>query len=89
MASPASDLTVAVTIDGVPHRLGATGSVAGALLSAGIRHLRDSSRDGMPRGAFCFMGVCQECRIFIDGRIQQACLITPRDGMSIELRGVL
>lgn len=89
MASPGSDSTVAVTIDGVPHSLGATGSVAGALLSAGIRHLRNSPRDGMPRGAFCFMGICQECAIFIDGRIQQACLVTPRDGMAIELRGVL
>jgi predicted molibdopterin-dependent oxidoreductase YjgC len=81
-------VTVSVTVDGKAMRLGAHGSVAGALLEAGIRRLRASPRDGAPRGAFCFMGACQECAIFIDGRLAQACLVAPREGMSIALAGV-
>jgi sarcosine oxidase subunit alpha len=33
------------------------------------------------------MGVCQECAIYVDGTLQQACLTPVREGMSIELRG--
>ncbi len=83
----AADGNVTVTVDGRPLRLDTCGSLAGALLSAGFRHLRDSPRAGAPRGALCFMGACQECAILIDGGIRQACLTAPRDGMVISLRG--
>ena len=62
--------------------------LAAALMAAGIWRLRASPRLGQDRGAFCLMGVCQECAITIDGRIQQACRVEARDGMVVELKGV-
>jgi len=48
--------------------------VAMALRRAGVLVLGRSPIDGTPRGAFCFMGVCQECRIrAADGHIAYAC----------------
>lgn len=60
-------------------------SVAAALLAAGIIVFRHSPRDGTPRGPFCFMGVCQECVVTIDGRPAVACQQIVRDGMSVTL----
>ena len=61
--------------------------LAVALAVAGRLHLRDSPRDGAPRGAFCFAGMCQECTISVDGVLRQACLTRVRDGMRVHLRG--
>ena len=57
-------------------------SVASALLRAGIRRLR-TSPTGLPRGAFCMMGVCQECLVEVDGVQRQACLVAVEPGMRI------
>ncbi|MDH3659092.1 MAG: (2Fe-2S)-binding protein [Alphaproteobacteria bacterium] len=57
-------------------------SVAAALLRAGIRTLRHSPA-GSPRGAFCMMGVCQECLVEIDDVRRQACLVAVEAGMRI------
>ena len=57
-------------------------SVAAALMQAGIRVLRESP-SGAPRGAFCMMGVCQECLVEIDGRRRQACIAAIEPGMRI------
>jgi predicted molibdopterin-dependent oxidoreductase YjgC len=58
-------------------------NVATALLASGRRVLRTSPRTGSPRGMFCAMGVCQECVLDIDGRLQTACTTRARDGMAI------
>lgn len=84
-----ADTMVEILLDGQPMRISARGSVAGALLEAGIASLRFSPRDRGLRGAFCFMGVCQECAILIDGRVQQACLVSPYAGMTVERGGVV
>lgn len=60
-------------------------SVAAALLAAGILHLRDSPRAGAPRGAFCLIGVCQECVLQIDGAAVPACQVPVRSGMAVSL----
>jgi len=78
---------VAVTIDGEPAMLPAGESLATALLCEGHVLLRRSPRDGTPRGAFCFMGACQECAILVDGIVRQACLTPVTAGMAIDLRG--
>lgn len=79
---------VSVLVDGRALWLTQGRSVAAGLLEAGLVSLRKSPRAGTPRGAFCLIGVCQECAIFIDGRLQQACLVPVREGQEIELRGV-
>lgn len=60
-----------------------------ALARHGLLRLRLSPHAGTPRGAFCHMGVCQECALHVDGVVRQACLTPVRAGMSVERRGVL
>lgn len=76
------------TVDGrsVTARTGET--VAAALLAAGQRQLRTSPRREEPRGALCFMGICQECLVIADGIPVQACLEAARDGMVVSTGGV-
>ncbi|MEL6266457.1 MAG: (2Fe-2S)-binding protein [Pseudomonadota bacterium] len=59
-------------------------SVAAALMAHGRLTLRHAPRSGAPRGAFCLMGVCQECVMLIDGVRRQACMAEARDGMVVE-----
>jgi predicted molibdopterin-dependent oxidoreductase YjgC len=73
---------VKIEVDGRPLEADAGLSVAAVLLRAGIRSLRRSPA-GSPRGAFCMMGVCQECLVEIDGVRRQACLVTTEPGMGI------
>lgn len=72
-------------VDGRPVRFRIGEPVATALLAAGIRHLRNSPVEEAPRGAFCFMGVCQECVALIDGEQRQTCLVDAQPGMRISL----
>ena len=59
-------------------------SVAAALLLAGIKYLRNAQVSGKPRMPYCWMGVCYECLLEIDGeQNQQSCLITVKDGMYV------
>jgi sarcosine oxidase subunit alpha len=77
----------AMLVDGEPMVAPFGISVAAARLSSGPVVLRHSPTDDAPRGAFCFMGVCRECTVMIDGRAERACMTTVRDGLSISLRG--
>jgi predicted molibdopterin-dependent oxidoreductase YjgC len=60
-------------------------NLACALMAAGIRRLRSSPRAHADRGAFCMMGVCQECLVRVDGRVTTACTEPVRAGMVVEL----
>jgi predicted molibdopterin-dependent oxidoreductase YjgC len=71
-----------ITVDGtvviVPQGI----TVAAALMNAGLT-VRQSVQ-GEPRAALCGMGICQECRVTIDGRQhQRSCLRTVAPGMVI------
>ena len=69
------DGTTFAGIDGEP--------IAAALLAHGVQTLR-SSPSGRPRGAYCFIGHCFECRVMIDGtRLARACLEPVREGMKV------
>ena len=61
-------------------------SVAAAVLGHGGKdHTRISPIGGGPRAPYCFMGVCHECLVEIDGvPNQQACMIEVREGMAIK-----
>jgi sarcosine oxidase subunit alpha len=59
-------------------------SIASALLAAGIRTIRRAG-NGEPRGLYCGVGHCYECRVTVDGvGAQRACLVPAADGMVIE-----
>ena len=78
---------VRVTIDGQLSEITAGMTVAAALLSMGMCTTR-TSVSGQPRGPLCGMGICQECRVTVDGRAHVlACQTLCRDGQTIETTG--
>jgi sarcosine oxidase subunit alpha len=57
--------------------------VAAALLAHGVRQLRTSPVEGEPRGLYCGIGHCYECRVWLDGVTQvRACLAPAAAGAS-------
>ncbi|WP_414448349.1 (2Fe-2S)-binding protein [Burkholderia sp. 22PA0099] len=76
---------IGVTIDGAACRVPQGVTVAAALaIALGVRGTR-ASASGAPRTMLCGMGVCQECRVGIDGRAHAlACQTVCRDGMTID-----
>ena len=58
-------------------------SLAAALIRSGHMHLRDAPEDGAPRGAFCLMGLCQECVLLLDGARVEGCRTIVQDGMAV------
>lgn len=75
---------VHVTVDDIAIEVAAGATVAAALaIRAGIAGTR-MSVSGAPRTALCGMGICQECRVTIDGRAHVlACQTLCRDGQVI------
>ena len=60
-------------------------TVAAALALAGDGCSR-TSISGQRRAPLCGMGICQECRVTIDGLRRLACQTLCRDGMHVETR---
>lgn len=83
----ASEQRVRVTIDARTVEVDAGTLVVAALALAGLRGTR-TSVSGQPRAALCGMGMCQECRVTIDGRAHAlACQTVCRDGQVIQTTG--
>lgn len=60
-------------------------TVASALLSHGIRTLRVHEETGAPRGIYCNIGHCFECRVTINGNDGvRACLTPIQDNMVVD-----
>lgn len=74
---------VLFTFDGEPVRGHAGESLAASLIRSGRLHLRDAPEDGAARGAFCLMGLCQECVVELDGERIEACHAVLRAGMAV------
>lgn len=79
---------IVVTIDGAPFEVPAYTTVAAAVVRRyGVRGTR-ASVSGQPRTMLCGMGVCQECRMIVDGRAHVlACQTICHDGMAIRTEG--
>jgi hypothetical protein len=75
--------SVAFTFDDEPCEGLAGDSLAVALMLAGHSQLRVSPRRSAPRGAFCLMGSCQECMVWVDGDRRPACQVPLRPGMVV------
>lgn len=74
---------LSITINGHAYKVAPGISVAAALAQQrhGVTRL---SVNGMPRAPLCGMGICQECRVQIDGRDHQlACQTMCVEGMNI------
>jgi D-hydroxyproline dehydrogenase subunit gamma len=76
---------IELTVDGEPLRATCGQSIAAALLAAGRAVLRESP-SGQPRGVYCGIGVCQECRVRADGRTVRACVTPVAAGMQVTTR---
>jgi sarcosine oxidase subunit alpha len=60
-------------------------TVGAALLAAGRRTLRYTTKLEQPRGLYCGIGLCQECRMTINGIPNtQACQTLATPGIRIE-----
>ena len=75
--------TVALTLNGAPHRVPTGTTVAVALMLAG-QPCRISV-SGEPRVALCGMGVCFECRAAVNGMAHmRTCQLICEEGMTVE-----
>jgi predicted molibdopterin-dependent oxidoreductase YjgC len=82
-----SETLLTLKIDGRSLSVASGSSVAAAvaLAAGGADVVTRRSVGGTPRGPLCGMGVCQECRVTIDGvRHRLACQTLCAQGMSIE-----
>ncbi|WP_018752576.1 (2Fe-2S)-binding protein [Paenibacillus sanguinis] len=58
--------------------------VAAALLAAGIRIWRRHEESGSPRGLYCAIGHCMECRLLVEGMgLARACLTPLKANMQL------
>lgn len=76
---------VTVTVDGhaIPARVGEP--IAVAMMAAGIWVCRRTHKLDQPRGVFCGVGQCGECRVTVDGIPNvRSCQEPVRAGQRIE-----
>lgn len=64
---------VSFTFDGMSVEGHSGETVVSALLRAGHLTVRHAPNDAAPRGAFCCMGLCQECAVRVRGQVVEAC----------------
>lgn len=59
--------------------------IAATLLANGIRTLRRHEKSGRPRGIYCGIGHCYECRVTVNGIPGiRSCLTPLEEGMIIQ-----
>jgi D-hydroxyproline dehydrogenase subunit gamma len=76
-------MTVELTVDGQRVEARCGQSLGAALLGAGRSTLRHSP-SGAPRGLYCGIGVCFECRVHVEGRGEVlSCVTSVEAGMRV------
>lgn len=76
---------ITFTFDGQTYEGYENDTIASALLANGIRTLRKHEESGSPRGIYCNIGHCYECRVTVDGVSNvRACLTPITQNMNIE-----
>ncbi|PWC19960.1 sarcosine oxidase subunit alpha [Brenneria roseae subsp. roseae] len=82
---PSVDATfVTIWVNGNPLPARSDWTIAAALLANGLTACRTTAIDAQPRGPFCMMGSCFECRVTVDDVPNiQACMTPVRAGMHI------
>lgn len=74
-----------IIFDGKPIPCVAGEPVASALMAAGVFVLHSSAKNHEPRGLYCALGRCNECRMIVDGVPNVRTCVTPvRDKMVVE-----
>jgi sarcosine oxidase subunit alpha len=81
-AAPAREVTI--WLDGKPITAREGEPLAAALYALGVRRLGLSPRRREPRGAFCMVGKCSECLVFVEGMGSvRACRTPVEEGMRV------
>lgn len=76
---------VTFTFDGKTYEGYEGDTIASALLANGIRKLRVHEGTGAPRGIYCNIGHCFECRVSIDDKPgYRACMTVIEENMVVE-----
>lgn len=74
---------IELSLNGQALRVREGTTVAAVLYLAGDGNSRTSVSD-QRRAPLCGMGICQECRVTIDGQRRLACQTLCRTGMAVE-----
>jgi predicted molibdopterin-dependent oxidoreductase YjgC len=77
---------ITIHVDGRPIAAYSGETLFAVLCAEGIIALRPAHRSSAEtaRGGFCGMGVCQECRVTVDGMPdRRACMTPVREGMEV------
>lgn len=76
---------ISFTFDGETYEGLEDDTIASALLANGIRTLRKHEESGNPRGIYCNIGHCYECRVTVNDETNiRACLTPIKDNMIIK-----
>ena len=75
--------SVRLRINGRDVNVTAGATVAAALALAAVPTTR-TSVSGEPRAPLCGMGICQECRVRVNGRVRLACQTLCAPGLQVE-----
>ena len=81
MSVQAQPLTLHINGNAIQVAPGTTVAAAMALASMPVTRI---SVSGQPRTPVCGMGICQECRVRINGRVRLACQTLCATGMQVE-----
>lgn len=75
---------ISFTVDGNHVTARAGDVIASAIMASGQLRLRDTERSGSPRGIYCAIGHCFECRVTVDGVPGvRACLHPVSQGLTV------
>ncbi|MGF6947771.1 sarcosine oxidase subunit alpha [Neobacillus sp. B4I6] len=73
------------TFEGKEYEAHENETIAAALLANGVRTLRVHEGNGTPRGIYCNIGHCMECRVNVNGQANvRACLTVVKENMVVE-----
>lgn len=75
---------VRFTCDGIEIESFSGETIAAALIAAGIHTFGETVGTGKPRGYYCGIGHCFECRVTLNGTTnQRSCLALVREGIDV------
>ncbi|WP_066259358.1 (2Fe-2S)-binding protein [Neobacillus drentensis] len=73
------------TFEGKEYEALENETIAAALLANDVRTLRVHEESGTPRGFYCNIGHCMECRVNVNGQANvRACLTVVKENMVVE-----
>lgn len=68
---------VTITVDGQSLKAREGEPIAAALLANGISVFRFTEKSGDPRGLFCGIGICTDCKMTVNGVPNVRTCVTP------------